>query len=78
MSGEQEFRFIREFEDLKSVGKWQSSISADLPPNRAKNRWSNILPFDASRPRLPQIDGIHGSDYINANYISVSIFLGLG
>jgi len=43
--------------------------------NRFKNRFANILPFDSTRVILSAIDDIEGSDYINANYISVSFCL---
>lgn len=39
-------------------------------PNRAKNRFTNILPFDHSRVKLVAVDDEDGSDYINASYIS--------
>ena len=29
----------------------------------------DILPFDRSRVVLPTIDGVEGSDFINANYL---------
>ncbi|KAH6933520.1 hypothetical protein HPB50_015893 [Hyalomma asiaticum] len=42
------------------------------PENRAKNRYKNILPFDATRVHLQDVDpDTPYSDYINANYIKV-------
>ncbi|XP_052807952.1 phosphatidylinositol phosphatase PTPRQ-like isoform X3 [Mya arenaria] len=44
--------------------------AANLEPNKPKNRWVNILPFDHSRVNLQQLDDDDPeSDYINANYM---------
>lgn len=40
------------------------------PVNRADNRYTNVLPPDATRVKLKEIPGKEGSDYINANWIS--------
>jgi len=37
--------------------------------NRDKNRYSNVLPLERSRVVLETIDGIEGSDYINASFV---------
>lgn len=68
-------RFSEEFEELKHVGKDQPCTFADLPCNRPKNRFTNILPYDHSRFKLQPVDDEEGSDYINANYVPVSFFL---
>jgi receptor-type tyrosine-protein phosphatase beta len=60
---------------LKQVGRGQSCLAADIMVNRAKNRFTNILPFDHSRVKLVAIDDEDGSDYINANYVPVSDLL---
>jgi len=39
--------------------------------NRTKNRYSNVLPLEKSRVVLKTIDGVEGSDYINASHIRV-------
>ena len=67
-------RFSEEFEELKHVGREQPCTFADLPCNRPKNRFTNILPYDHSRFKLQPVDDEEGSDYINANYVPVSIF----
>lgn len=62
-------RFSEEFEELKHVGRDQPCTFADLPCNRPKNRFTNILPYDHSRFKLQPVDDDEGSDYINANYV---------
>uniref|UniRef100_H3CZX7 Tyrosine-protein phosphatase non-receptor type n=1 Tax=Tetraodon nigroviridis TaxID=99883 RepID=H3CZX7_TETNG len=45
------------------------------PENKSKNRYKNILPFDTTRVEIKETDSdLAGSDYINANYIRVSLF----
>lgn len=41
-----------------------------LPHNQAKNRYSNVMAYDHTRVVLPTIDGLDGSDYINANFVA--------
>ncbi|XP_037297538.1 tyrosine-protein phosphatase 10D [Manduca sexta] len=69
MSADSDFRFSEEFEELKHVGREQPCTAADLPVNRPKNRFTNILPYDHSRYKLQPVDDEEGSDYINANYV---------
>lgn len=69
MSADSDFRFSEEFEELKHVGREQPCSAADLPVNRPKNRFTNILPYDHSRYKLRPVDDEEGSDYINANYV---------
>lgn len=69
MSADSDFRFSEEFELLKHVGRDKPCNAADLPVNRPKNRFTNILPYDHSRVKLMPSDDEDGSDYINANYI---------
>ncbi|XP_065202052.1 tyrosine-protein phosphatase 10D-like [Planococcus citri] len=69
MSADSDFRFSEEFEELKHVGRDQLNTAADLPCNRPKNRFTNILPYDHSRFKLQPVDDEEGSDYINANYV---------
>lgn len=73
MSADSDFRFSEEFEELKHVGREQPCLAADLPCNRPKNRFTNILPYDHSRFKLQPVDDEEGSDYINANYVPVCI-----
>ncbi|XP_053697410.1 tyrosine-protein phosphatase 10D isoform X2 [Sabethes cyaneus] len=69
MAADSDFRFSEEFEELKHVGRDQPCTFADLPCNRPKNRFTNILPYDHSRFKLQPVDDEEGSDYINANYV---------
>uniref|UniRef100_A0A646QCN0 protein-tyrosine-phosphatase n=1 Tax=Hemiscolopendra marginata TaxID=943146 RepID=A0A646QCN0_9MYRI len=70
MSADSDFRFSEEYEELKMVGRDLPRTAADLPVNRPKNRFTNILPYDHSRVKLLPTDDEEGSDYINANYVS--------
>ncbi|XP_075467515.1 receptor-type tyrosine-protein phosphatase S isoform X2 [Ascaphus truei] len=45
---------------------WEHS---NLEVNKPKNRYANVIAYDHSRVILLPIEGIIGSDYINANYI---------
>ncbi|XP_055009766.1 receptor-type tyrosine-protein phosphatase O isoform X3 [Boleophthalmus pectinirostris] len=63
------YKFSLQFEELKSVGLDLTHDAADLPVNRPKNRYTNILPYDFSRVKLISMHNDEGSDYINANYI---------
>lgn len=68
--------FWEEFEELHDEPTASNSVlqkrsEGSRPCNAAKNRYKNILPFDATRVILRDGDpSIPGSDYINANYIS--------
>uniref|UniRef100_A0A669EIV3 Receptor-type tyrosine-protein phosphatase delta n=1 Tax=Oreochromis niloticus TaxID=8128 RepID=A0A669EIV3_ORENI len=45
---------------------WENS---NLEVNKPKNRYANVIAYDHSRVILSSIEGVPGSDYINANYI---------
>lgn len=64
-----DFRFSEEYEELKHVGRDKPCTDADLPCNRPKNRFTNILPYDHSRVKLQPTDDEEGTDYINANFV---------
>ncbi|KAK7491298.1 hypothetical protein BaRGS_00017399, partial [Batillaria attramentaria] len=69
MAADSDFKYAEEYEDLKEVGRDQTCYAAELPVNRPKNRFTNILPYDHSRVKLLPTDDEEGSDYINANYM---------
>ncbi|XP_074231504.1 receptor-type tyrosine-protein phosphatase beta isoform X1 [Camelus bactrianus] len=69
LQADSNYLLSKEYEDLKDVGRNQSCDIALLPENRGKNRYSNILPYDASRVKLSNVDDDPCSDYINASYI---------
>uniref|UniRef100_A0A3B4AW32 Uncharacterized protein n=1 Tax=Periophthalmus magnuspinnatus TaxID=409849 RepID=A0A3B4AW32_9GOBI len=69
MSKDSAYKFSLQFEELKSVGLDLTHDAADLPVNRPKNRYTNILPYDFSRVKLVSMHNDEGLDYINANYI---------
>ncbi|XP_068728210.1 receptor-type tyrosine-protein phosphatase delta-like [Montipora capricornis] len=43
--------------------------AANMPYNKTKNRYANVLTFDDARVKLSVIPGIEGSDYINASFV---------
>ncbi|XP_040178424.1 receptor-type tyrosine-protein phosphatase S isoform X13 [Rana temporaria] len=45
---------------------WEHS---NLEVNKPKNRYANVIAYDHSRVILMPVEGILGSDYVNANYI---------
>nr|XP_039262864.1 receptor-type tyrosine-protein phosphatase beta-like isoform X4 [Styela clava] len=69
MRSDSDYLFSQEYEEFKGVGRDQSSNAAVLAENRGKNRYTNILPYDATRVKLDGVDDDPGSDYINANFI---------
>ncbi|XP_060240304.1 receptor-type tyrosine-protein phosphatase O isoform X3 [Meriones unguiculatus] len=69
MAKDSDYKFSLQFEELKLIGLDIPHFAADLPLNRCKNRYTNILPYDFSRVRLVSMNEEEGADYINANYI---------
>ncbi len=63
--------FLEEFGTIEMNPRFPTDV-ANHPHNQAKNRYNNILPYDHSRVKISHARGHHGSDYINANYVSVS------
>ncbi|KAM8980513.1 phosphatidylinositol phosphatase PTPRQ isoform 3-T4 [Sarcophilus harrisii] len=63
-------KFEEEFSELPKFLQDLSSTDADLPWNRAKNRFPNIKPYNNNRVKLIADASVPGSDYINASYVS--------
>ncbi|XP_038966102.1 receptor-type tyrosine-protein phosphatase F isoform X19 [Rattus norvegicus] len=61
-------KFSQEYESIDPGQQftWENSNSE---VNKPKNRYANVIAYDHSRVLLTSIDGVPGSDYINANYI---------
>ncbi|KAL5103164.1 Receptor-type tyrosine-protein phosphatase delta [Taenia crassiceps] len=60
--------FSQEYESIDPGHQftWENS---NLEVNKAKNRYANVVAYDHSRVILRALEGVPGSDYINANYI---------
>ncbi|XP_071262635.1 receptor-type tyrosine-protein phosphatase F-like isoform X3 [Salvelinus alpinus] len=61
-------RFSQEYESV-DPGQQFTWENSNLEVNKPKNRYANVIAYDHSRVILTSIDGVPGSDYINANYI---------
>ncbi|XP_037334243.2 receptor-type tyrosine-protein phosphatase V-like isoform X2 [Pungitius pungitius] len=59
----------QEFEELEAVGKDLPARAGESGPNREKNRYPYILPYDHCRVRLSLQNSQPHSDYINANFV---------
>lgn len=61
-------KFSQEYESIEPGQQftWEAS---NLEVNKSKNRYANVIAYDHSRICLQPLDGIPGSDYINANFI---------
>ena len=66
---EKEFQELKSFSDHLRTQQDFGCGQGELEVNRKKNRYKDILPFDASRVVLSEYPGVPGSDYINANHI---------
>jgi protein tyrosine phosphatase/chromosome segregation ATPase len=61
--------FKNEFKIASMVGLKHSTIAADRPANKTKNRFTNVKPYDHSRVKLSVTNNDPESDYINANLV---------
>ena len=59
--------FLEEFGSIPMTMAQLATDTASMHVNKPKNRYNNILPYDLTRVKLKN------SDYINANYCSVSV-----
>nr|CAD7398702.1 unnamed protein product [Timema poppensis] len=60
-------KFSQEYESIEP-GQQFTWDHSNMEINKSKNRYANVIAYDHSRVILQPIDGILGSDYINANY----------
>ncbi|XP_037012677.2 receptor-type tyrosine-protein phosphatase delta isoform X13 [Artibeus jamaicensis] len=61
-------KFSQEYESI-DPGQQFTWEHSNLEVNKPKNRYANVIAYDHSRVLLSAIEGIPGSDYVNANYI---------
>ncbi|XP_053740249.1 receptor-type tyrosine-protein phosphatase S-like isoform X2 [Synchiropus splendidus] len=68
MKANDNLRLSQEYESIDPSQQftWEHS---NLEVNKPKNRYANVIAYDHTRVILAPIEGIMGSDYINANYI---------
>lgn len=60
----------RQFNQITSKKPLESQFSAaTMPCNQLKNQTFDFLPIDGTRVKLPAIQDMEGSDYINASWI---------
>ncbi|XP_062298054.1 receptor-type tyrosine-protein phosphatase H-like [Scomber scombrus] len=69
LSADENRGFSEEYEKLLPVGTDQIRKVALLPENKARNRFSNVLPYDWCRVKLSTSNPTGASDYINASYM---------
>ncbi|XP_076579072.1 protein tyrosine phosphatase receptor type Fa isoform X6 [Chaetodon auriga] len=60
--------FSQEYESI-DPGQQFTWEHSNLEVNKPKNRYANVIAYDHSRVILMPVDGVPGSEYINANYI---------
>ncbi|XP_053675759.1 tyrosine-protein phosphatase Lar [Anopheles nili] len=60
-------KFSQEYESIEP-GQQFTWDHSNMEVNKPKNRYANVTSYDHSRVILPPIEGVQGSDYINANY----------
>ncbi|XP_070817131.1 protein tyrosine phosphatase receptor type Fa isoform X4 [Chaetodon trifascialis] len=60
--------FSQEYESI-DPGQQFTWEHSNLEVNKPKNRYANVIAYDHSRVILTPVDGVPGSEYINANYI---------
>ncbi|KAI8425631.1 hypothetical protein MSG28_011447 [Choristoneura fumiferana] len=67
-----DYEFQKEFELLQMLPECypdRTCHASEARENQPKNRYPDIKAYDQTRVKLSQIDGITGSDYINANFV---------
>ncbi|XP_061775719.1 receptor-type tyrosine-protein phosphatase S-like isoform X10 [Nerophis ophidion] len=61
-------RLSQEYESV-DPGQQFTWEHSNLEVNKPKNRYANVIAYDHTRVILAPIEGVLGSDYINANYV---------
>ena len=61
-------KFSQEYESIEP-GQQFTWDNSNRECNKPKNRYANVIAYDHSRVILQPLDGVPGSDYINANYM---------
>ncbi|XP_033338390.2 protein tyrosine phosphatase 69D isoform X1 [Megalopta genalis] len=64
-----DYDFLEEFQLLPDEFTDRTTRASEARENLYKNRYPDIKCYDQTRVRLAQVDGIAGSDYINANFV---------
>lgn len=62
------FKFSQEYESIEP-GQQFTWDNSNLEVNKPKNRYANVIAYDHSRVILQPMEGVPGSDYVNANYM---------
>lgn len=74
-------KFASNLEDIKAEYEEIPQITArtsELPEGcETKNRYANVIPLPETRVFLNVIEGYPNSDYINANYVTVSTYIAI-
>ncbi len=61
-------KFSQEYESIEP-GQQFTWDNSNQEYNKPKNRYANVIAYDHSRVVLQPLDGIPGTDYVNANYM---------
>ncbi|XP_061834725.1 receptor-type tyrosine-protein phosphatase S-like isoform X1 [Nerophis lumbriciformis] len=61
-------RLSQEYESV-DPGQQFTWEHSNLEVNKPKNRYANVIAYDHTRVILAPVEGVLGSDYINANYV---------
>jgi protein-tyrosine phosphatase len=64
-----DYGFQHEFELLPDRFTDRTSRSGDMKENVYKNRYPDIKSYDQTRVKLSPMNGVIGTDYINANFV---------
>ncbi|XP_041474903.1 tyrosine-protein phosphatase Lar-like isoform X2 [Lytechinus variegatus] len=67
LKGNDSMLFSQEYESIEP-GQQFTWDHSNLETNKPKNRYANVIAYDHSRVILSPMEGLPGSDYINANY----------